>query len=118
MDIVIDIVGGAVLAAAVPLLGEGGAAVAVGAISGEPTVLAPDVLASPARRRVQGYWGHWPVGDELRELTGLVAGATRRRWPSQDREPPGRMPGWPDGASGSAAWPPPARRPSRITVVR
>ncbi|MBL7495303.1 zinc-binding dehydrogenase [Frankia nepalensis] len=73
VDVVIDIVGGAVLAAAVPLLGQGGVAVAVGAISGEPTVLAPDTLASPARRRLQGYWGHWPVGDDLRELVGLVA---------------------------------------------
>ncbi|OHV33894.1 MULTISPECIES: zinc-binding dehydrogenase [Pseudofrankia] len=78
VDIVIDIVGGAVLASAVLLLGEGGVAVAVGAISGEPTVLAPDALASPARRRLQGYWGHWPVGGELRELTGLVAAGRLR----------------------------------------
>ncbi|KLL10042.1 MULTISPECIES: zinc-binding dehydrogenase [Protofrankia] len=73
VDLVIDIVGGALLAGAVSLLGEGGVAIAVGAISGEPTVLAPDALANPARRRVQGYWGRWPLGHDLRELVGLVA---------------------------------------------
>ncbi|WP_250287525.1 hypothetical protein [Frankia sp. CiP1_Cm_nod2] len=65
--------GGVLLAGAVSLLGEGGVAIAVGAISGEPTVLAPDALANPARRRVQGYWGRWPLGHDLRELVGLVA---------------------------------------------
>jgi len=78
VDIVIDIVGGAVLAAAVSLLGEGGVAVAVGAISGEPTILGPDALASPLRRRVQGYWGQWPLGAELRELAALVAAGQLR----------------------------------------
>ncbi|MBL7492871.1 zinc-binding dehydrogenase [Frankia sp. AgB1.9] len=78
VDLAIDIVGGAVLAAAVALLGEGGVALAVGAISGEATLLAPDLLASPARRRVQGFWGQWPLGGDLRQLAELIAGGRLR----------------------------------------
>lgn len=75
---VIDLVGGPTLVQAFDLLAEGGSVQAVGAISEQPSLFRPDQIVGP-RRRIEGFWGSWPVSADLQELMGLVAAGRLRQ---------------------------------------
>ncbi|MBA2896232.1 NADPH:quinone reductase-like Zn-dependent oxidoreductase [Nonomuraea soli] len=72
VDGVIDVVGGAVLGRAFALLADGGRAIAVGTMGGDPLVLDPAGLVTPARRTLETFWGQWPSGPALGEVLTLI----------------------------------------------
>ncbi len=78
VDAVLDVVGGPALVRAFDLLTDGGTALAVGAVSGEPATFAPETIVGPQWRRIEGFRGRWPVGRDLDVLLDLlVAGRLR-----------------------------------------